>query len=550
VDLYLKNELTVQNPIIKTISVDDSKHNYMQIRIVYVFLFIATNFFLGTISAQKKKESNKKPNILFIMSDDHASNAISIYGSRLSKVAPTPNIDRIANEGMVMKNVFVTNSICTPSRAAILTGQYSHINGVNTLKDDFNNKGNHLGKLMQNAGYTTAMIGKWHLHTEPTGFDYYNVLPGQGLYNNPKLKEKGKPWKDHKKGGEIYNGYVTDVITDQTLKWLDNRDTSKPFFLMSHHKAPHGLWEFAKRHEHLFDGIEIPEPASLYDDKNHGPLNGNKHGSSISDRNPKRSMLYQVTSKKWPTGMIDTLGMTKKEKIHATYQKYVKDYLRTVAAIDENVGRILDYLDANGLTENTIVVYTSDQGQFLGEHDYFDKRWMYEESLRMPFVIRYPKKIKPKQRNNDMLLNIDFAPTFLDFAGVKIPKEMQGRSFKSNLFGQTPDDWRTAMYYRYWMHLSAHYNPGHYGIRTENYKLIFFYGLPLGQKGASKEITAPYWEFYDLKKDPKEMNNLYQDHSYQQIIEQLKKELLLKKKKLKDTDKKYPELMDLRNKFW
>jgi len=498
----------------------------------------------------KSQEVSSQPNILFIMSDDHASNAISAYGSRLAEVAPTPNIDKIAEEGMLLNNVFVTNSICTPSRAAILTGQYSHINGVNTLKDNFNNTSNHLGKLMQNAGYTTAMIGKWHLHTEPTGFDYYNVLPGQGRYNNPLLKEKGKPWQDHKKGGEAYKGYVTDVITDVSIKWLDNRDKTKPFFLMSHHKAPHGLWEFAKRHEHLFDGMDIPEPESLYEDQNHGPLNGNKHGSSITDRNPKRSMLYQVTNAKWPTGIIDTLGMNKKEKIHAAYQKYLKDYLRTAAAIDENVGRILDYLDANNLTENTIVVYTSDQGQFLGEHDYFDKRWMYDESLRMPFLIRYPKKIKPKQVNNDMVLNIDFAPTFLDLTGAEVPSEMQGRSFKSNLFGQTPKDWRTSMYYRYWMHMSAHYNPGHYGIRTEDFKLIFFYGLPLGQAGALDQITEPYWEFYDIKNDPKEMHNLYEDINYAPIIENLKKELLLKKQELNDTDAVYPELMALRSKYW
>lgn len=517
-------------------------------------LFSAFNFACKSTAKSESKDkevvSQKQPNIIFIMSDDHAKNAISAYGSRLAEIAPTPNIDRIANEGVLMNNVFVTNSICTPSRAAILSGQYSHINGVNTLKDDFDNTTNHLGKLMQDAGYTTAMVGKWHLHKEPTGFDYFNVLPGQGLYNNPKLKEIGKPWKYHNRGGEVYKGYVTDVITDESIKWLENRDKSKPFFLMSHHKAPHGLWEFAKRHEHLFIDKEIPEPKSLYENGNHGPLKGEKYGSSISDRNPRRNMLYQVTSKKWPTGIIDTLGMTKREKIHSAYQKYLKDYLRTVAAIDENVGRILDYLDENDLAENTIVVYTSDQGQFLGEHDYFDKRWMYEESLSMPMAIRYPEKIKPRQVNNDMVLNIDFAPTFLEFAGVEVPSEMQGRSFKSNLFGSTPKDWRTSMYYRYWMHMAHHYNPGHYGIRTEDYKLIFFYGLPLNQNGALNEITEPYWEFYDLKNDPNEMNNLYADKKYKQIIKELKVELLAKKQELKDTDDAYPELMEVRNKYW
>tara|TARA_B100002019_G_scaffold164054_1_gene141584 strand:- start:1275 stop:2063 length:789 start_codon:yes stop_codon:yes gene_type:complete len=261
-------------------------------------------------------------------------------------------------------------------------------------------------------------------------------------------------------------------------------------------------------------------------------------------------MLHQVTREGWPTGIIDTLGMSRKEKIHLAYQKYVKDYLRTVAAIDENVGRILDYLDDNDLAENTIVIYTSDQGQLLGEHDYFDKRWMYEESLSMPMVIRYPAMINPKQVNNDMVLNIDFAPTLLEFAGAEVPSKMQGRSFKSNLLGSTPTDWRTSMYYRYWMHMAHHYIPGHYGIRTKDYKLIFFYGLPLNRNGALSEITEPYWEFYDLKNDPKEMNNLYADEKYQHIIKELKAELLVKKQKLEDTDESYPELMELRNKFW
>ena len=502
-------------------------------------------------------DNNKKPNILFIMSDDHTTNAISAYGSRLANIAPTPNIDRLASEGVLMDNVFCTNSICTPSRAVIMTGEYSQNNGVKTLDDDFDKERENIAKILKKAGYQTAMIGKWHLHTEPTGFDYYNVLPGQGKYNNPLLKEKGKPWKDHNKGGEKYEGYVTDVITDQTIDWMDNRDKEKPFFLMSHHKAPHGLWEFAQRHAELFKDVDIPEPESLYTNENHGPIHGEKYGSSISSRNPGRNMLAQVTSKKWPTGPINVSGMSDKEKVSATYQKYLKDYLRTVAAIDENVGRILDYLDENGLTENTIVIYTSDQGQFLGEHDYFDKRWMYEESLRMPFVMRYPKEIKPKQRNSDMTLNVDFAPTFLDYAGVeKVPSYMQGKSFRGNLIGNTTEDWRTSMYYRYWMHMAHHYNPAHYGIRTEDYKLIFFYGLQLDSTNNSlKENyyntpTEPYWELYDLKNDPKEMNNIYEDPKYIDIVKQLKEELLKLKEDVGDTDEIYPELMKVREKYW
>ena len=523
--------------------------------------YVAVLFLLLASCKEKQKvelvkSDHTRPNILYIMSDDHATNAISAYGSRLKDIAPTPNIDRIAKEGILLENVFCTNAICTPSRAVIISGQYSHNNGVKTLDDNFDRSKENVAKLLKGSGYQTAMIGKWHLHTEPSGFDYYNVLPGQGKYNNPILKEKGEPWKDHKKGGKRYEGYVTDVITDQTIKWLDNRDKEKPFFLMSHHKAPHGLWEYAERHKELFKDVKIPEPSSLYDDKTHGPLKGEKYGSSISSRYKTRNMLDQVTKGKWPTGNLDPAGMTYKELVSATYQKYLKDYLRTAAAIDENVGRMLDYLDDNGLTKNTIIIYTSDQGQFLGEHDYFDKRWMYEESLRMPFVMRYPKEIKPGQQNSDMTLNLDFAPTFLDYAGVKVPDYMKGKSIRSNVSGVTPADWRTSMYYRYWMHMAHHYNPGHYGIRTEEYKLIFFYGLPLDatNKTSKDEFhkipTEPYWEFYDMKNDPKEMHNLYADPAYAEIIAKLKLDLLKQKEEIGDTDEQYPELMKVREEYW
>jgi arylsulfatase A-like enzyme len=523
---------------------------------IYIALFCLSGC-KNEVKKPEKSSDNKRPNILYIMSDDHASNAISAYGSRLKDIAPTPNIDRIAKEGILMENVFCTNAICTPSRAVIMTGKYSQNNGVKTLDDDFDKEQENVAKILQKSGYQTAMIGKWHLHTEPTGFDYYNVLPGQGKYNNPVLKEIGKPWKHHKKGGVKHKGYVTDVITDQTIKWLDARDKEKPFFVMSHHKAPHGLWEYAERHANLFKDVHIPEPESLWDNKNHGPLKGAKYGSSISDRFKTRNMLDQVTKGKWPTGNLDPAGLTHKQLVSATYQKYLKDYLRTAAAIDENVGRMLDYLDENGLTENTIIIYTSDQGQFLGEHDYFDKRWMYEESLRMPFVMRYPKEIKPNQRNSDMTLNVDFAPTFLDYAGVKtVPEDMQGKSFRENLKGNTSANWRTSMYYRYWMHMAHHYNPAHYGIRTENYKLIFFYGLPLDATNKSskdkfhKIPTEPYWELYDLKKDPNEMNNVYNNPEYLDIVKKLKEDLLKLKEETGDTDEKYPELIEVRENYW
>lgn len=509
-------------------------------------IFLVLTLLISLVGVAKEQ-----PNIIFIMSDDHAANAISCYGSRLAKVAPTPNIDRLAKEGMRFNHVMCTNSICTPSRAAILSGQYSQLNGVYTLNDDYNPEADNVVKQLQKAGYQTAIVGKWHLHKEPKGFDYYNVLPGQGLYYNPLFKEKGETWVDHFKGGKEYKGYVSDVTTDIALDWLDKkRDKDVPFFLMLHQKAPHAAFEFAERHKDYLKDVDIPSPKSLWNNENHGAPIEERYGSSVSERWKRRNMVDRMASDWWKTGQMDTTDMSYDEKTNAAYQKYLKDYLRCVKAIDENVGRVLDYLDKNNLAKNTIVIYTSDQGQFLGEHDYTDKRWMYEESLHMPFLIRYPKEIKPGKVNDDICLNVDFAPTFLDFAGVNKPEQMQGRSFREILKGETPKDWRQSMYYRYWMHMAHHDNPGHYGIRTERYKLIFFYGLPLGKKGAVKKATEPYWEFYDLKKDRLEMNNLYGDGRYDKIIAGLKIELLQLKKELKDSDDEYPELVEIRKKCW
>ena len=508
-----------------------------------------------------------RPNILYIMADDHASNAISCYGSRLADVCPTPSLDRVAREGARLEHCFCTNSICTPSRATILSGQHSHVNGVRTLVDDFDPNHLTLARLLQEAGYQTAIVGKWHLHTEPQGFDYYNVLPGQGRYYNPLLKEKGKPWQDHSAGGEVYEGYVTDIITDISLDWLKRRAPQRPFFLMCHHKAPHDYWEFAQRHKSLFADVEIPEPASLWNRGNHGSPATRPYGSSVSPRCPYRNLILDFTRPNHPTGTLDVSGMTDEEKTHAAYQKYLKDYLRCIVGIDENVGRLLDYLDEAGLAENTVVIYTSDQGMLLGEHDYFDKRWIYEESLKMPFLIRYPKEIRPGSVNHDVITNCDFAPTFLDWAGVPAPKEMQGRSFRSNLMGQTPADWPDAMYYRYWMHMAHHYNPAHYGIRTKRYKLVFFYGLTLDaavsprdpekERAASLERgmgpyvpTQPGWELYDCEKDPEEMNNVYDDPAYADVKKELKARLLELKEELGDPDEKYPELMKVREEYW
>lgn len=495
--------------------------------------FSATALSLA-LQANASDSSKTRPNILFIMSDDHAVNAISAYGSRLANVAPTPNIDRLARDGMRLNHCFCTNSICVPSRASILTGQYSHKNGVYTLADAIDPKQPNVAKLLQRLGYQTAMIGKWHLKTEPSGFDYWNVLPGQGRYHNPVLKEMGK-------GKQTYEGHSTDVITDLTIDWLKERQSENPFFLMCHFKAPHEPWDNANRYDEWLKETTIPEPASLFEDKSHRSPGSREYGYTI-DTMAERQQRKNYHS----DGPENFEGMSDKEKRRRAYQVFLKRYLRTIKGVDDNVGRLLDFLDENGLSENTVVIYTSDQGYFLGEHNYIDKRWMYEESLQMPFFIRYPKEIQAGQSNDDIILNVDFAPLFLDYAGGKIPScEMQGRSFRDNLRGQTPDDWRTSMYYRYWQHTNR---PAHYGIRTKRYKLIFFYGMPLNMKGTSAEQTKVGWELYDLQKDPHELNNVYRDPAYQSVVKELKEELRKKKNALDDTDESYPELKALQNK--
>ena len=436
------------------------------------------------------------------MADDHSASAISAYGSRVNQ---TPNIDRLAQGGMRFDNCFCTNSICTPSRAAILTGQYSHINGVKTLADKIDPQHENVAKDLQAAGYQTAMIGKWHLVTDPAGFDYWNILPGQGVYHDPVLIDMGT----HKK----HKGYVTDIITDLSLDWLKARDKNKPFFLMCHHKAPHRPWEPDDKHMSMFTG-EIPEPDSILDKYEH------RSQAAANATNKIGQNMTKTDFKMDPPPGLDYAGLR-----HWAYQRYLQDYLRCVASVDDNVGRVLDYLEAEQLANHTIVIYTSDQGMFLGEHGFFDKRFMYEESLRMPFLIRYPAEIKPKSVNKDMVLNIDFAPMFLDFAGQSTPKEMQGHSFRPLLDGHTPKDWRKAMYYRYWMHMADHGIPSHYGVRTLRYKLIYYYGKPLGAAGALPKETPPEWELFDLEKDPHEMNSVYGDPKYAKIQQQLTREM-------------------------
>jgi arylsulfatase A-like enzyme len=462
-----------------------------------------------------------RPNILFIMSDDHAAHAIGCYGSRINE---TPNMDRIAEEGVRFDNCFCTNSICTPSRATILTGKHSHMNGVLTLRSDFNRDQQHVGKLLQRAGYETAVIGKWHLHTQPSGFDYYNVLPGQGLYHDPLLKEKGKEWQDHNRGGERYEGYVTDLITDLSLDWIRNRDDGRPFFLCCHHKAPHRHWEPDGKHALMYEDEEIPRPETFDDDYR------NRASAAVRARMRVERDLNEDDLKRDPPE-----GLSGWDLKNWKYQRYIKDYLRCIASVDDNVGRMLDYLEETDLLDETVVIYTSDQGFFLGDHGWFDKRFMYEESLRMPFIVRYPREIESGTVNDDIALNLDFAETFLDYAGAEVPADMQGRSLRPLFRGQTPDDWRDHMYYRYWMHLSHHHVCAHYGLRTRRYKLIYYYGEALGAEGAVDEPTEPEWELFDLERDPLEMNSVYDDTGYSEVLGELKGKLKRAKDEARDT---------------
>lgn len=524
---------------------------------------LALASFFSTSSPSFAAKSEARPNILFIMSDDHACNAISAYGGRLARVAPTPNIDRIGQEGIRLDQCFVTNSICTPSRAVILSGQHSHINTVQTLNDSFPGPDSgtpNVADMLRRSGYETALIGKWHLRSAPWGFDYWKVGPGQGQYHDPFFvaSTDGVPYGPRPaKGAKRTEGYYTDLITDFAVDWLDNRDEKKPFFLMLHHKAPHGKWEPADRHKTYLAHIEIPEPATLWEDFSHRSKATRNMGTSITSRLAgRRTMVDDVQKKNWPAGSVDMTGMTEVEKGKAAYQKYLHDYLGCVKAVDENVGRVLDYLDKSGLAENTLVIYTADQGMFLGEHDYFDKRWIYEECLRMPFFARLPGTIPAGSVNSDQLCsNLDFAQTFLDFASVSnAPKiaKMQGQSLKTILQGETPDTWRNAVYYRYWMHLAHHHIPGHYGIRDGRYKLAFFYGLSLDATIGKGNFppTTPGWELYDLKTDPSEINNVYTNPEYVPIIKHLKSRLLELKMQYGDDDAKYPELMKIRAAEW
>ncbi len=483
-----------------------------------------------------------RPNIIFIMSDDHAANAISAYGSRINK---TPNIDRLALEGARLDHCYVTNSICTPSRATILTGTHTHINGVTTLVTHLDNRLPNVAKHLQRTGYQTAIVGKWHLGEgekhEPTGFNYWSVVPGQGRYYNPEFIEKD--------GTKVEQGYVTDITTDKSIAWLENRDEERPFFLMCHHKAPHRPWDPKKEHRELYTE-DFPEPETFNDDYTHRAKAAKEAKMRISEDLSYRDIDLinpddlEEMSKEWsnsflvpPENLEDyTLkcAITGKEYSFKSqeelkrfkYNRYIRKYVQTIHSIDENVGRLLDWLDEKGLSENTLVIYTSDQGFYLGEHGWYDKRFIYEESFQMPFLVRYPKEIPAGSVCKDMVSNVDFAPSFLDYAATTIPNYMQGRSVREVLKGNAPSDWTDLAYHRYWMNNdSIHHARAHYGIRTHDYKLIYWYYDDLEQPGARPDTLEPEWELFDLANDPLEINNVVDNSEYSEIVAEMTKKL-------------------------
>jgi len=465
-----------------------------------------------------------RPNLLFVMSDDHAAHAISAYttGDRPARPARpqinhTPHLDRIAEGGMRFDSCFCTNSICTPSRASVLTGTYNHVNGVTTLVTPMDNTLDTFPKRLQAAGYQTALFGKWHLghgpDHDPTGFDRWRVLPGQGHYHNPVMLQPRADGRGHdvvERGG-----YVTDLITDDALRWLDRRDPDRPFALLVHHKAPHRSWEPSREHFTLFDDVDIPEPETMRDDHQGRAEVVQAMRMRLMDLDPVVDLKATVPP-----------GLTEDEEVRWRYQRYIKDYLRTIASVDDNVGRLLDRLDDEGIADDTIVVYTSDQGFFLGDHGWFDKRMMYEESVAMPLLVRYPRAVAAGSVCDDLALNVDFAPTFLELAGVDVPDDMQGTSLVPLLEGERPTDWQDSMYYRYWMHDDAiHRVPAHYGVRTRTHKLIGYYNDPLEQAGARGPAGTPEWELFDLEADPWELHNVIGDPAYRDVALELQAEL-------------------------
>ena len=530
------------------------------------FTLLSLFVLLMTLSCKVKKTTTlsaekpiTRPNIIFIMSDDHAYQAISAYDETLIQ---TPNIDRLANEGMLFTNASVTNSICAPSRAVILTGKHSHINGKIDNLSHFDTTNVTFPQILQKAGYQTAMFGKLHFGNNPKGFDEFKILPGQGAYYNPRFITQ--------KGDTIIEGYVTDITTDLTLDWMKNRrDPNKPFMLMYLHKAPHRAWLPSEKHYKEFTKKTFPLPATLFDDyKTRGTAAKTaemgilKHMSLVNDTKLTPATMAKLNLTDWNNLGESLGGMTTEQRANWDavygpinddfiekyptmndstltvwkYQRYLQDYLGTIASVDENVGRVLDYLDDEELAENTIVVYTSDQGFYLGEHGWFDKRFMYDESFKTPLLIKWPNKITAGTTEDEMVQNLDFAQTFLEVAGVKAPSDMQGQSLVPLLKGQKEAWDREAVYYHYYEYPAEHAVKRHYGIATKTFKLIHFY------------YDVNEWELYDRKKDPKEINNVINDPSYAQVVQDMKQKLKETRKKYKDSETLDNQYIELYNK--
>jgi arylsulfatase A-like enzyme len=463
--------------------------------------------------------NDQRPNLLFMMADDHAAHAIGAYGSRVNE---TPGIDRLAGEGMRLDNCFCTNSLCSPSRAAILTGTYNHVNGVTSNSSKFDSRRTTYVSLLQAAGYQTYISGKWHLGHggihDPRGFDRWAVLEGHGTYNDPEFLTADGRFRRP--------GYATDVITDLALEWLAERDPARPFCMLIAHKAPHREWIPAERHATLYEDRDIAEPGTLRDD-----YTGRASPAREATMTIKNDLTDEDLKAFVPAGLSDD------EELRWKYRRFITDYLRCVAALDENMARVLDWLDEQGVAGNTVVVYTSDQGFFLGDHGWYDKRFMYEESLRMPFLVRYPREIPAGSTSAALALNVDFGPTFLDYAGVPVPGFMQGRSLRGVLRGEAPPDWRTSMYYRYWVHYDvAHHVWAHYGVRTQRHKLVYYYAEPCDTPGAFDEPRTPEWELFDLEQDPLELHSVYGQPAYADVTRELKRELRRLQQELGDTD--------------
>ncbi|MBO9200821.1 MULTISPECIES: sulfatase family protein [Niastella] len=495
---------------------------------------------LFAIKSAYTQAPDKRLNIIYIMSDDHAYQAISAYGYGLNQ---TPNIDKLADQGVLFKRAYVTNSICGPSRAVMLTGKFSHVNGFTDNHSTFDGNQQTVAKLLHNSGYTTAVIGKWHLVSDPQGFDYWNIHPGQGDYYNPDFIENGVRKR--------VEGYSTNLVTDFTIKWLDQRDKSKPFFLMYQQKAPHRNWMPEPKYYHLFDSIQFPIPANFFDDystrtsaAHEQEMEIARHMKDTYDLKlafdlPKekqqgynaiwQNMYDRLTpeeKKKWEEAYKPSndafykANLSGKELALWKYQHYMKDYLRCVQSVDDNVGRLMEYLKANGLDKNTIIIYTSDQGFFLGEHGWFDKRWMYEESFRTPLIVKWPGVTNKKTVTESMVQNVDLAETILDMAGLPIPGDMQGKSFVPLLKGKQKGNVHDALYYHFYEN-QEHKVAKHIGVRTDRYKLIYFY-------------EKNEWELYDLQKDSSEMHNVYNDAAYSKVQGQLKQKLQELKKQYND----------------